>query len=316
MNAVLSRRQLLALVALTLMWGVNWPMMKLSLRELSPLYFRAITMTLGATWLYFFFRARGVRMTPHGAEWRSVALLALPNMLGWHTISIFGVKELSSGRAAILGFTMPIWTVLIGTLFLGEKLTARVAWATAAVAAAIALLMANEINTLSGRPLGVLWMELAAVSWAIGTLMMRRITITLPTEALAVWMMLMVSVCLWALALVAEPLPSFQFSTTMWISLVYGVLINYGFAQIIWFGLARNLPPATSAMSVMAIPLIGTLSATLIVGERPHWQDYVAVVLVMSAIAAVLLPGRSFTRFKPDRLAPQRPAPPPNQPTP
>jgi len=289
---VLTRKQLLALIALTLMWGVNWPMMKLSLRELSPLYFRAITMTLGASWLWLFFRARGVRMLPHGTEWKTVVTLALPNMLGWHTISIFGVKELSSGRAAILGFTMPIWTVLLGALFLGQKLTLRVAWATLAVAAAIALLMAHELHNLTGRPLGVLWMELAALSWAIGTLMMRRLTITLPTEALAVWMMLLTSVCLWVLALVAEPVPSFQFSPTMWGSLVYGVFINYGFAQIIWFGLARNLPPATSAMSVMAIPLIGTLSATIVVGEVPHWQDYVAVVLVMSAIAAVLLPAR------------------------
>ena len=289
---MLTRKQLLALVALTLMWGVNWPMMKLSLRELSPLYFRAITMTLGASWLYIFFRARGVRMLPQGTEWRTVVLLGLPNMLGWHTISIFGVKELSSGRAAILGFTMPIWTVLIGALFFGEKLTRRVAWATCAVALAIGLLMAHEVQNLSGKPLGVLWMELAALSWAIGTLMMRRMHISLPTEALAVWMMLLASVCLWALALLAEPLPSFAFSPAMWGSLVYGVLINYGFAQIIWFSLARNLPPATSAMSVMAIPLIGTLSATVIVGEWPHWQDYVAVVLVMSAIAAVLLPAR------------------------
>ena len=289
---MLTRKQLLALIALTLMWGVNWPMMKLSLRELSPLYFRAITMTLGASWLWLFFRARGVRMLPHGTEWKTVVRLALPNMLGWHTISIFGVKELSSGRAAILGFTMPIWTVLLGALFLGQKLTLRVAWATLAVAAAIALLMAHELHNLTGRPLGVLWMELAALSWAIGTLMMRRLTITLPTEALAVWMMLLTSVCLWVLALVAEPIPSFQFSPAMWGSLVYGVFINYGFAQIIWFGLARNLPPATSAMSVMAIPLIGTLSATIVVGEVPHWQDYVAVVLVMSAIAAVLLPAR------------------------
>jgi drug/metabolite transporter (DMT)-like permease len=288
----MNRKQLLALVALTLMWGINWPMMKLSLRELSPLYFRAITMTLGAVWLFFFFKARGVRMLPQGSEWKTVATLALPNMLGWHTISIFGVKELSSGRAAILGFTMPVWTVVLGALFMGHPFTRRTLWATVAVACAIGLLMANEVTTLTGRPLGVLWMELAALSWAIGTLMMRRLSITLPTEALAVWMMLMASACLWVLAVVVEPVPSFQFSGPMWASLAYGVLINYGFAQIIWFSLARDLPPATSAMSVMAIPLIGAFSATFIVGEWPHWQDYVAVVLVMSAIAAVLLPPR------------------------
>ncbi len=290
---MISRRQLWALVALTLMWGINWPMMKLSLRELTPMYFRAITMTCGALWLYAFYRARGLRMWPVGSEWRSVVTLGLPNLLGWHTVSILGVKELASGRAAILGFTMPIWTVLIGVLFLGEKLTRRVAFAAVAVAVAIALLTANEFTALAGRPMGIVWMELAAVFWAVGTLMMRRAHLTLPVETLTVWMMILASVCLWGIAWISEPWPAWKFSTLMWISLAYGAFINYGFAQIIWSGLARNLPPATSAMSIMAVPLVGTMAATVIVGESPHWQDFAAIVFVMAAIAAVLIPARS-----------------------
>ncbi|MEZ5703559.1 MAG: hypothetical protein R3E42_18790 [Burkholderiaceae bacterium] len=46
-------------------------------------------------------------------------------------------------------------------------------------------------------------------------------------------------------------------------------------------------------MSIMAIPLIGTLSATVIVGETPHWQDWLAMGFVMVAIASVLWPSRS-----------------------
>jgi drug/metabolite transporter (DMT)-like permease len=289
---MITRKQLLALVAITLMWGFNWPMMKYSLRELSPLYFRALTMTAGATWLYLFYRWRGVRMLPVGSEWGTVVKLGLPNMLGWHTAAILGVKELASGRAAILGFTMPIWTVLIGMLFLGEKLTVRIAVAVVAVACAIGLLISHEVGTLAGRPAGIAWMELAALLWAIGTIMIRRTRITLPAEALTVWMMVLTCLCLWVFAFVAEPWPSWQFSGPMWGSLVYGAFINYGFSQIIWFGMARNLPPATSAMSIMAVPLVGTLGATFIVGEWPLWEDYVAMVCVMTAIAAVLLPAR------------------------
>jgi drug/metabolite transporter (DMT)-like permease len=267
-------------------------MMKYSLRELSPLYFRALTMTAGATWLYLFYRWRGVRMLPVGSEWGTVVKLGLPNMLGWHTAAILGVKELASGRAAILGFTMPIWTVLIGMLFLGEKLTVRIAVAVVAVACAIGLLISHEVGTLAGRPAGIAWMELAALLWAIGTILIRRTRITLPAEALTVWMMVLTCLCLWAFAFVTEPWPSWQFSTPMWGSLAYGAFINYGFSQIIWFGMARNLPPATSAMSIMAVPLVGTLGATFIVGEWPLWEDYVAMVCVMTAIAAVLLPAR------------------------
>lgn len=290
---MITRRQLWALLALTLMWGVNWPMMKLSLQQLSPLYFRASTMLIGAAWLFVYVAAQGERMRPTVREWAAIAWLGLPNVLGWHTLSIFGVQELASGRAAILGFTMPIFTVLIGAAFFGERITPRVRLAVVCVALAIALLLWHELQRLSGRPAGVVWMLGAAASWALGTLMFRRAHLTLTPMVVTVWMLLLGSGVLWALALTLEPLPQpATFTPLMWTSLAYGALINYGLAQLIWFGMARDLPPATSAMSVMAIPLVGTLSATVIVGEVPHWQDWLAMVFVMLAIASVLWPAR------------------------
>ena len=292
---MLTRKQTWALLALTLMWGVNWPMMKLSLQELTPLYFRAITMTLGAAWLFVYFKAKGFRMWPQSvAQWRTIVWLGLPNILGWHTLSIMGVQELASGRAAILGFAMPIYTVLLGAWLFGQPLNKRVSVAVLCVALTIGLLLWHELQQMSGRPSGVLWMEGAALCWALGTLLMRRATFTLAPEVLTVWMLLLASACIWVLAIAIEPVPSpGQFSVPMWASLVYGFVFNYGYAQIIWFGMARNLPPAISAMSIMAVPLVGTLSATLIVGEWPHWQDYAALIFGMAAIAAVLLPSRN-----------------------
>ncbi len=290
---MLNRRQLWALVGLTLMWGVNWPMMKLSLQELSPLYFRASTMLLGAAWLFVYVMGRGERMWPGRGEWLTIAWLGLPNVLGWHTLSIFGVQELASGRAAIIGFTMPIFTVLLGAAFFGERITPRVRLAVAAAGIAIGLLLWHELQSLSGRPTGIAWMLGAAACWGLGTLTFRRAHFALSPMVVTVWMLLLGSLAVWVLALSLEPLPDpRRFSGIMWLSLAYGVVINYGVAQLIWFGLARHLPPATSAMSVMAIPLVGTLSATFIVGEVPHWQDWLAIVFVMIAIASVLWPAR------------------------
>jgi drug/metabolite transporter (DMT)-like permease len=190
-RGLISRRQLWALLALTLMWGVNWPMMKLSLQQLSPLYFRGITMLLGAAWLFLFVAARGERMRPVGREWLAIALLGLPNVLGWHTLSILGVQELASGRAAILGFTMPIFTVLIGAAFFGERITPRVRLAVVCVSIAIGLLLWHELQRLTGRPSGVAWMLGAAISWAVGTLMFRRAHLTLSPLVVTVWMLLL-----------------------------------------------------------------------------------------------------------------------------
>ncbi len=286
----LTRRQLVGLVLLTLMWGVNWPVMKLALREMGPLHFRALTMGLGAAALAIYFAAQGLRMLPIGrSEWRDVAVLGLPNILGWHAFSIIGVAHLPAGRAAILGFTMPVWTVALGVLLYRERLTARLLVAVVAVLFGITLLLWNEWAQLAGRPAGIAWMQAAAFCWAIGTIWMRRARLTLPAQTLVVWMMALAALVMAVLAAMLEPPQRWHFSAAVWVSLVWSVVINYGAAQVIWFALVRVLPPSTSAMSVMAVPLIGTLSAPLIVGEWPHWQDLAAMVCVVVAIGAVLL---------------------------
>ena len=117
---IVSRAQVVGLVGLTLVWGLNWPLMKFSLRELSPLYFRAVTMTGGALLLLGWYRLRGIPMRLPRGTFGPVLVLALPNIFGWHLFSILGVQELASGRAATLGFTMPIWTVLLAAIFFGQ----------------------------------------------------------------------------------------------------------------------------------------------------------------------------------------------------
>ena len=215
----LTRRQLIGLLLLTLMWGLNWPIMKLSLRELAPLHFRALTMGLGALALAAYFRAQGLRLWPRGgAEWRDVFVLGLPNILGWHALSIIGVSQLPAGRAAILGFTMPVWTVLLSVLFYGERLTARLLLAVAGVLAGITLLLWNELAQLAGRPAGIAWMQGAAFCWALGTIWMRRARLTLPAESLVVWMMAWSALVLALLAVLLEPPQRWQFSAPVWVS--------------------------------------------------------------------------------------------------
>ena len=299
-TSIISRQQLIGLVGITLMWGINWPMMKIALREVSPMYFRGVTMGLGAVWLLFYFRFQGLRLWPaNRREWRDIVLLGIPNMFLWHALSILGVMSLPSGRASILGFTMPVWTVVIGVMFMGAQFTPRIIAAVVATLAAIGLLISHEFTVLQGQPMGILWMELGALSWAVGTLWMRRISFTMPVQSLTVWMMLISSPMILLVGASTETWPTWELSPLAWGSLAYAVLINYGFAQIIWFGMARDLPPATSAMSIMAVPVVGTLSASLLIGELPHWQDYAAMVCVVLAIAAVLLPKRVIATVTP-----------------
>ena len=121
----LTRRQLVLLVALTLLWGCNWPMMKFSLREVPPLTFRALTMSGGVLLMAGWFALRGTRLALPRTQIVRVFALAAPNIIGWHWASIIGLTQLAAGRAGILAFTMPVWTVLLGALLFGQRLTRR-----------------------------------------------------------------------------------------------------------------------------------------------------------------------------------------------
>ena len=73
---------------------------------------------------------------------------ALFNLTGWNILAIYGVSMMDSGRAAILGYTMPVWSVLLAVWFLGERLTARRAAGVALGMAGMALLLSGEIRAL------------------------------------------------------------------------------------------------------------------------------------------------------------------------
>jgi drug/metabolite transporter (DMT)-like permease len=283
----ISRRQVVLLVSLTLLWGLNWPVMKFSLREVPPMTFRALTMSGGAIVLALWYLARGVSLALPRPQLGRVVGLALPNIVGWHFASIVGLTLLPAGRAVLLAFTMPVWTVVLGALLFGQALTRRAGVASVCALAAVALLALEEFTSLAGRPAGVIWLQAAAISWAIGTLLMKRIHVTLSTEALTMWMMALASGVFWVAAIASEPLPPWPtWSAATWGSLVWGVFVNFGISQVLWFTLARELPPQASAFSLMAVPMVGVLSSAAVIGEVPRAADWLAMLFIAAAIAA------------------------------
>ena len=103
----LSRQQLIVLVLLTLVWGINWPIMKLGVSDFPPLTFRTLSMWIGLPFLALVLLWRRVPFRIERAHWREVGVLTLFNMLIWHTLVMLAIQTLSSGRTAILGYTMP-----------------------------------------------------------------------------------------------------------------------------------------------------------------------------------------------------------------
>jgi drug/metabolite transporter (DMT)-like permease len=286
-------RQFALLVLLTLAWGLNWPVMKLGVADHPPLVFRAISIWLGLPVLALALVWMKVPFRVPRSAWPELLWLAATNMFVWHACIILAVKALSGGRAAILGYTMPVFSAVIGALLFSAVLTRRAWVGVGACAIGVGLLLWHELTGLAGRPGYVALALVAAATWALGTQLLRHTRIGLPTLTLSFWMTALTAVVMTVLSLLFEQEPLRWPSAVAWGAIGYNAVLIFGFAHAAWFYLARGLPPVASTLSVMFIPVLGVFSGALWLGEVVHWQDGVAVALMMVAIASVLWPARA-----------------------
>lgn len=283
-----TRRQLAVLLLLTLIWGLNWPVMKLGVSGFPPLSFRAVSMLAGLPLFGLALVAMRVPLALPREHWGELLRLTVSNMLVWHVVVILAIPSLSSGRAAILGYSMPVFAALWGRWLFGDRLGWRQLAGVAAAGLGVALLLAHEAGRLAGAPWAAAAMLLAAATWAYGTHRLRRSTIPVPLLAVSFWMTAVTTVVMSVLALAFESqrwtLPP---APVAW-AIAYNAIGVFCFAQAAWFYLARTLPPVASSISVMMIPVLGTFSGALVLGETLHWQDFAAMLLIVAAIASVL----------------------------
>ena len=287
-----TRQQFVLLTFLTLVWGVNWPVMKLGVTGFAPLYFRTLSMWLGLPVLALVLLVQRVPFAIARKDWPELLKLSVTNMIVWHLLAIMAVQALSSGRAAILGYTMPIFSALWGVAVFGERLKPRHVAGVVAAGIGVSLLLWHEFASIAGRPLAAVGMLVAAAVWALGTQQMRRTRIGAPTLALVFWMTLASTLVMSGATVLFERHRWAVPNTATALAIAYNAVLIFGLAQAVWLVLARNLPPIASSMSVMLIPVLGTISGAWWLGEALHWQDGAAIVLVLLAIASVMWPTR------------------------
>jgi drug/metabolite transporter (DMT)-like permease len=288
-----SARQLALLVGLTLVWGLNWPIMKFGVTYFPPLSFRALSMWLGLPVLWLAVRWLGQPLRIERRDWPELVKLTVTNMIVWHVLAIISVQALSSGRAAILGYTMPVFSALWGMALFGQRLSARQLAGVAAAALGVALLLWHELGRMAGKPWAAGGMLLSAAVWALGTQQLRRTRMSAPTLAIVFWMTVITTLVMSVLAATLEQARWRAPTPGVWAAIVFNAALIFGFAQPVWLYLARALPPVASTLSVMLIPVLGTLSGAGWLNEQLHWQDFAAIALMLAAIASVLLPSRA-----------------------
>jgi drug/metabolite transporter (DMT)-like permease len=282
----------LMLVALSFAWGLTWPAMRIALDEIPPFSMRVVTLGLGAGALFAVARLQGRAFALGSAKnCAHLVVSAILNVLSFSLFSVIAMMFASTGRVAMLSYTMPIWAAVFAWFVLGERLTRARIIALALCAAGMAILIYPLLQT--GSVIGLAIAIGIAVSWAAGTVYVKWARMTGDPIANAAWQIF------FALVIVIVSLPLFegslhltQASMLAVFATIFAGLVGSGLAYFLWFGVIGRIPAMTASLGVLSAPVIGVVATAVLLGEIPTAPDIVGYVLIFAASVCVLLPSR------------------------
>src|SRR5690606_39199788 len=218
--------------------------------------------------------------------------ISLFNITAWNVFVLYGLSMLPAGRTTILAFTMPLWLVPMSALLLHERLNG---WKLAGLGvglSGLAVLIGGEWEAMAAAPLGVLLVLAAALSWAIGTLLIKAWAVPMAAVPFVGWQMLLGGIPIFILAPLLERAQWQVWSWPAWSAAIYNATICFVFCYWAWNTLVRILPANISGLSTLMIPVVGVFSSMLMLGEQPGWPELAALVLVSTALGLILKPAR------------------------
>lgn len=303
-----NAKDLLMVLIVTVSWGMNYPIMKYVVNSYPPSAFRAYTFIVGflSIGLYAYFK--GISLAVVSAERWPVFKLSMFNMVGWHLPMIYGVSMLNSGRAAIIGYTMPVWALVASALLYKEKINIRSLVSIVLAMTAALLLAWGSRQQWGNQPLGVGVMLVAAVIWGVGNAMMKNAKLALHGVALTFWALFIAFVFFLCITIAFETDQWAWPNLLQWLAILYGGVITFAVSYVAWFHVARKLSAVSSGLSIMLVPVFGVTGGALVLGESVTLPDLSALMLILLAMFVVLTPNFSikqiFQRIKPAKKMP------------
>ncbi|ABR50782.1 protein of unknown function DUF6, transmembrane [Alkaliphilus metalliredigens QYMF] len=281
----------IGLIVATL-WGLNFIAIKLGLADMPPLLLATIRFMVVCIPAIFFLPKPPV-------DWRWLIALGLTLNVGQFAFLFMGVKlGMPAGLSSLVHQSQVFFTLVIATLFLGEQ------WKWNHV---VGLIIATGGMVVVGSQQGGsmtavgFWLTLiAAASWGIGNVIMRRTTKDAPPFS-------MLSLVVWAGGIAILPLGLFSlyfegatawklaWDSLNWITIVSIIYLAY-FASLGGYGLWGRLlscyPAAVVSPFSLLVPVIGMSSAALFLNETFSLWQIIGALLVMLGLAVNVFGGR------------------------
>ncbi|HEV7338811.1 MAG TPA: DMT family transporter [Bosea sp. (in: a-proteobacteria)] len=283
-------RSLLLVPLLGLLWGFNWPAVRISLTEIAPWTLRAAGMTFAGLVLVAVALARGIPLAVPREQWPRLIIAGFLSIAAFNILLAFAQLMAPTSRAAILTFTMPIWATLLALPILGERFDRRRLLGLGLGISGLVCLGLPLIRSGQLSP-GLALALLAALSWALGTIVTKRWPVAAPALTIAAWQLLVGGAAAGLGMLVFEGLPVPKLlSPKVAAALSFHILGAQALAYFLWFVVVARLPAGIASLGTLMVPAVGVLGSVLLLGERPTTTDWLGLALVVAASSAIMIP--------------------------
>ena len=282
-----------ALLALYIVWGSTYLAIRFTVETIPPFLSAGLRFLTSGAILFIWRRAAGDAM-PTKRQWRSTAIVGIFLLLGGNGLVSFAEQYVSSGIAALIIGSMPMWLVMIEAMRPGGVKPNWLAILGLLVGfGGIFLLVGPAELTGAGNslsPLGVGTLLMAAFLWSIGSIYSRGADMPASSLMATGAEMLTGSLAIFLVSGLTGEWRGFSFAnvtTSSWLGLLYLITIGslIGFVSYIW--LLKNAPVSLVATYAYVNPLVAVFLGAWLADEVLNTRILVAGLIIISSVVLI-----------------------------
>jgi drug/metabolite transporter (DMT)-like permease len=283
------------LVLLTIIWGVNFSVVKWALDWLDPMAFNALRFPLAALTVYAVLRIRGRIPRPQTEDIGGIVLLGVAGNAIYQLLFIHALDLTRAGNVALFLATTPAWAAILSWMAREGTMDLRAVIGVGFTLAGMILVVLGGDQELAWGArslLGDLLAAAAAFTWALYTVGSRRYVLrygSVPVTAWTLWTGSFILVLLGVPALLDAPVRDLP--TSVWGAIAFAGILALGVSYLLWYRGVGRLGSARTATYSNLIPIVALITAWITLGESPAVLQGVGAMIILAGVLLARPPG-------------------------
>jgi drug/metabolite transporter (DMT)-like permease len=266
-------RNAVLFVVLAAVWGTAFTAIRAGLAHFPPVLFAALRYDLAGVLVLGYAAIATDRWRPRNREeWVVVAIGGIFLIAAYHAFLFVGEQGTTSAAAAVVVSLSPVLTTGFARLLLPEERLTAVGLVGLGLGfvGVVVLSSPNPDNLATTRTVSLSLVFLAAVSFALGSVLTRRVEDDLPIETMEAWSMCLGALLLHGLSLGAgESMQTVQWTSEGLIALGYLSVVASAAGFLIYFDLLDRLGPIEINLVSYAAPFAAAITGVVVLSETP-----------------------------------------------